>query len=417
MRIYLLSLALLSAPLMPHSQSAAAPADKPQALLNSFWRATTSAAQAEANSALMQATADVGTLYHWLKSGPEYSDDVPTGLINLTRVADDGTQFPYALRVPEHYDAQRAYPLEFNLHGGVNRPKIAAGESPWSERYESLSPPDSIVVVPVGWSDAYWWFDNQADNLPAILKSVKQRYNVDDNRVLMTGVSDGGTGSYFFAFMQPTEWAAFVPLIGSPGVLRNPRGRVSHPIAFDNLVGKPLYIVNSENDRLYPARIVLPHIENIKGAKADYQFTMIPNGGHNLDWMPEHRDKIDRFKKEVRRDPLPDSLQWTTTRTDRYNRNHWLRIDKLDVEGEVGRLIVTRQGNDIEIRAFSVAEFTLLLNPDEIDFDEELVVRVNNKIVYRGIAEQSPETLLHWAAKDRDRSMLFTAELRLSTAP
>ena len=71
--------------------------------------------------------------------------------------------------------------------------------------------PRRIVVVPAAWDEAFWWFDNQADNVPSILRSIKQTYNVDDNRVYLTGVSDGGTGSYFFAFMQPTEWAAFLP--------------------------------------------------------------------------------------------------------------------------------------------------------------------------------------------------------------
>lgn len=416
MKTSLASLLLLCAIVLPHCQSIAAPEGDAQRILTEFWQSDTPTEISVASSALLSVAPDIDTLYQWLKAGPKFSADVPTGVMNLVRVASDGTKFPYALRVPATYDPQKAYPVEFNLHGGVNRPKIAENESPWSDRYESLSPPESIIVVPVGWSDAYWWLDNQADNIPAILRSVKQRYNVDDNRVIMTGVSDGGTGAYFFAFLQPTQWAAFVPFIGNPGVISNPRARVSHSIAFSNLPGKPLYIVNSENDRLYPARAILPYVKLMEEANADFEFTMIPNGGHNLDWMPEHRDKIDRFKMTTIREPLPDSLHWTTTRTDRYNRNHWLRIDELRSEGQPGRLEIERVNNEFNITSFYVNKFTLLLNPEEVDFSKPVVVRVNNEVVFEGMVEQSARTLLEWASQDRDRTMLFTAELALSTS-
>ncbi len=415
MKTSLYSLLFLSAIILPHCQSAAAPDGNPSRLVTQFWRAQDDADLNHANSQLLAASPNVETLYQWLKAGPEFSSDVPTGLMNLVRVSDDGIEFPYAIRVPENYDPQKAYPIEFNLHGGVNRPKLDPNESPWSERYEELSPPDSIIVVPVGWSDAFWWQDSQAENLPAILRSVKQSYNVDDNRAIMTGVSDGGTGTYFFAFMQPTEWAAFVPFIGHPGVLRNPRARVSHPINFTNLKGKPIYIVNSENDRLYPSQSILPYVKLLEEASADFEFTMIPNGGHNLDWMPGQRAKIDHFKQTAVRDPLPENVRWSTTRTDRYNRNHWLIIDELRSEGQPGRLMVEREDNEFDIIALYVRRFTLLLNPEEIDFTEPVVVRVNGITVFEGMVEQSAETLLKWASKDRDRQMLFTAELALKT--
>ena len=415
MKTTLFSLLIFSSIALTQCQSIAAPEGRPQDLLLQYWQAESPEEITRTSNALAQASPDINTLYQWLKTGPEFPNDVAVGLMRLTRIAPDGTEFPYALRVPENYDPNKAYPVEFNLHGGVSRPKIAENESPWSERYESLSPADTIIVVPVGWSDAFWWYDNQADNLSAILRSLKQHYNVNDNKVIMTGVSDGGTGAYFFAFLQPTEWAAFVPFIGHPGVLSNPRAGVSHPIDFSNLKGKPLYIVNGENDRLYPARAILPYISEMEEANADVQFTIIPNGGHNLDWMPEHRAKIDRFKESTVRDPLPDSVRWTAAFTNRYNRNHWLIIDQLRSEGQPGRLTVDRVGNEFDINSLYVNRFTLLLSPEEVDFSKPVVVRVNSEVVFDGMVDQSAETLLKWASKDRDRSMLFTAELALKT--
>ncbi len=412
MKRCLLILTLSCSLLLTQCQSSAAPAGEALTLVTQFWQASDSR-EAVAAQALRDHNSDVTQLYSWLKAGPAYSDQVPVGQLEFARTDAQGTEFPFVLLVPEDYTPRKAYPVEFNLHGGVNRPKIMPGESVWRQGYDALKAPDRIIVVPVAWEDAVWWFDNQGENIPAILHQLKQTYHVDDNRVYMTGVSDGGTGSYFFAFLQPTEWAAFLPYIGHPGVLRNPRAEVSHPLSFENLKGKPLFIVNGENDPLYPARAVQPYIDLMEQAGIEYEFTMIPNGGHNTAWLPEQRPRIEKFKRDHVRDPLPDTLQWVTNRTDRYNRNHWIRIDALRSEGQPGRLIVERKGNAFEVTSYYVTDFTLLLSPEEVDFRLPVTVRVNGETVFEDIVPQQLDTLLHWAAQDRDRSMLFTAELTL----
>ncbi|MES3007245.1 MAG: dienelactone hydrolase family protein [Pseudomonadota bacterium] len=410
--ILLVSSLLLAQCQSGQSQSAASNGGD-QPLVDQFWRANNVSEQERASAQLLAAGGTADVLYDSLKSGPSYSADVPTGQLEQTRTAADGTVFPYIVLVPDDYNPRRAYPVEFNLHGGVNRPPLMEGEPLWRQGYDALRAPDRIIVVPAAWDEAFWWFDNQADNVPAILRTIKQTYNVDDNQVYMTGVSDGGTGSYFFAFMQPTEWAAFLPYIGNPGVLQNPAGRASYPLSFDNLAGKALYIVNGENDPLYPARAVQRYIDYMARANVDHVFRVIPNGGHNTAWLPEERPAIEAFKRDHIRDPLPERVQWATNRTDRYNRNHWLVVDELDKEGEPGRVIVFREGNQIRVNAYYVNAFTLLLNPEEIDFSQPVTVILNDTIVHDGLVTESAETLLKWAARDRDRSMLFTAELTL----
>lgn len=405
-RTILLSAALL----LTQCQSAAAVDEAAQALVTRFWNAAAADSAASAQ-ALEEAAPDAATLYSWLRAGPQWSGNVPTGELHLTRTDAEGTEFPYVVLVPEDYDPRRAWPVDFNLHGGISRPKPEAGESFWRNGYEPLREPGRIVVVPAAWDDAFWWYDNQADNITAILRQLKQTYHVDDNRVTMSGVSDGGTGSYFFAFLQPTEWAAFLPYIGNLAVLRNPAGRVSYPLSFDNLAGKPLYIVNGENDPLYPAARIQPFIDLMVRANVEHTFRIIPQGGHNTRWLPEERPAIERFKAEHVRDPLPERIQWATDRTDRYNRNHWLRVDTLSTPGQPGRVVVERSGNVFQVTAFGVSDFTLLLNPDEVDFAQPVQVLVNGTGVLARRVEPSERTLLDWAARDRDRAMLFAAEL------
>mgnify|MGYP006083428593 FL=1 len=383
------------------------------ALVNQFWSTADNGQNAQIQSQLISSSSDVSTLYQLLKTGPTYRSDVPTGQQESIRIAADGTRFPFIFLVPDNYDPTHRYPVEFMLHGGVSRPEWEPGGGWWRRGFDSLKQPDRIVVVPASWVDAFWWHENQAENLPAILNTLKASYNIDEDRVTLTGVSDGGTGAYFFAFKQPTPWAAFLPYIGHPGVLRNQQSGGGYRLYFENLMSKPLFIVNGENDRLYPASSVAPFIEILAEEGVDHIWKVIPEGGHNTNWLPDEAPMIEQFKQDNPRNALPERVQWVADRTDKFNRNLWIQIDSMSQTP--GLLEVNRNGNEFRVLARGVSEFTLLLNPEEVNFSQAIQVYVNSGNIFDEIVAQDKQTLLHWASKDLDRSMLFTAELKLRT--
>ncbi len=383
-------------------------------LVSQFWQARSATEIESTSSELLTNSADTKQLYRWLKQGPDYSSEVDVGEQVYFRIAADGTEFPFMVYIPESYDPEQSYAVEFVLHGGVSRPKPEPDDSFWQRSYDRVAKSDRIIVVPSSWGEAIWWQDNQAENLPAILRMLKQRYNIDENRVTMTGISDGGTGAYFFAFKQPTEWAAFLPYIGHPGVLRNPQSGGGYRLYFENLMGKPLYIVNGENDRLYPAASLQSFIAILEEEGVTHTWRVIEEGGHNTRWLPDESEAIERFKLDNPRDPFPESLQWVVDRTDRYNRNHWIRVDSTDSADNPSLLKVDRLGNKFIVVARGVNQFTLLLNPEEVDFTQNIEVQVNGVSHFDGPVSESKETLLNWAQQDLDRSMLITAELPIA---
>ena len=76
-----------------------------------------------------------------------------------------------------------------------------------------------------------------------------------------------------------------------------------------------------------------------------------------------------------------------------------------------GRVQLVRTGNNIVVATRGVRRYTLLLSPEQFDFTQPFRVTTNEVRSFEGMVEPSPETLLHWAARDRDRTMLFGAEL------
>jgi len=60
-----------------------------------------------------------------------------------------------------------------------------------------------------------------------------------------------------------------------------------------------------------------------------------------------------------------------------------------------------------------VAEFTLLISPDAFDLSQPIKVSANGRTVFEGRVEPSTATLLKWAARDNDRTMLYAAEINI----
>jgi hypothetical protein len=76
-----------------------------------------------------------------------------------------------------------------------------------------------------------------------------------------------------------------------------------------------------------------------------------------------------------------------------------------------GRVDLVREGNTIRATTRGVAAFTLLLSPDVIDFSRPVTVVADGRTVFEGRVQRSLDTLLTWAARDNDRTMLYGAAL------
>jgi hypothetical protein len=339
-------------------------------------------------------------------------------------------QFQYWLVIPTGYDPARRWQLRFQLHGGVMRDD----DSLRGDGSVRLDGDDQIYVMPSGWRDEPWWSDDQVASLRAILEDVKRDYNVDENRVFLSGVSDGATGIYYVATHDTTPYAAFLPLNGYLLVLRSAELQIRSAIFLDNLRNKPFFAVNGGRDPLYPIALVEPTLAHLSGGGVAITYLPQPDAGHDTSWWPSVKVPFESFVRTHPRVALPDTLTWEVSETRQWNRAHWLVIDSLGTtpsdatdladlnlsqgvpifhNGRSGRVDLARSGNTVTIRSRGVRELTLLLSPDQFDFDRSITVVANGRTVFDARVDKSVATLTRWAARDHDRTMLFAAEIRI----
>lgn len=383
-----------------------------------------------------RATFDIA--YAGLKTGRPYAA-APTGRVTWqTRIGAESLD--NVLEVPADYDPARPMPLRISLHGGVGREAPGPGDPPARGLNNRTPAGKEIVLHPRAWADSAWWRPAQVDNILALVERAKQAYNIDESRIYVTGISDGGTGVYFLAMREATLWSACLPLNGHPLVIANPQTGADGQLYSGNLANCPLYIVNGGKDPLYPAASVAPIVAMFERAGVPLVFQVHPEAGHDVDWWPQERPRYEAFLAAHPRRAHPAKVSWETERTDRYNRFRWLVIDRLgrrssdvalddvntfqptssrgvELFGRTrpsGRVDAERTGNAFDIRTRGVQQFTLLLSPEVVDFAKPVRVTVNGRAVHDAVVQKDVSVLQKWAARDHDRTMLYGAELTVT---
>ena len=91
-----------------------------------------------------------------------------------------------------------------------------------------------------------------------------------------------------------------------------------------------------------------------------------------------------------------------------------LNLPLYDRDKPSGRVDAVRSGNTFELKTRGLRELTLLLSPDAVDFSAPVLVKVNGATVHDKVVARDVATLVRWAARDNDRSMLYGAELHIA---
>lgn len=128
------------------------------------------------------------------------------------------TSMPYRLYLPAGYDADQEYPLVLYLHGSGGRGNDNESQVNYAiagliDRTDADYP--AILVVPQLPAGDSWVNRSRNDLTVGILNSLQQGYSVDEDRLYVTGHSNGGFGTTQYIHDFPQMFAAAAPLSGA----------------------------------------------------------------------------------------------------------------------------------------------------------------------------------------------------------
>ena len=293
-------------------------------------RLVTGDSLAGSQAAAQLAVFPADTLFGWITG---FNDFLPPDTVGQARcgyhVAGEGINAPYYYYIPTAYDPQKSTPMLVYLHGGVSRPQFEAiSDSEWQENdlLRMCEAQGWLGLFPMARNDCLWWNRTGMNNLIWLIRDMKRRFNVDDDRVVVGGFSDGASGSFHLALLQPTDFAFFAPWSGNMMVGTLVGGT---PVYLPNLRNRSLFATCGGKDELYPTARMQPLIQTATDAGANLYFTSYDTAHHQWGYMRFELPQLPQRIKNFARRPLESHLYWETSDLN-YGAVDWLEITELD---------------------------------------------------------------------------------------
>ena len=177
----------------------------------------------------------------------------------------------YLLYLPEGYgEGGKKWPLMMFLHGAGERGdnlELVKKHGP-AKMIEQGKDFEFIVVSPQC-PEGLWW-PEKVDTLLALLDDIESRYDVDTDRVYLTGLSMGGFGTWSLACGHPGRFAAVAPICGG--------GRW---FLGDRLKDVPVWAFHGAKDNVVPLEESGKMVDAVKKAGGDAKLTVYPEAGHD----------------------------------------------------------------------------------------------------------------------------------------
>jgi len=335
------------------------------------------------------------------------------------KIKVNDVEVSYELSLPADYSPQKESPLVISLHGaggdGVNGLHIwrippedqESDKEAYIKRLKDAGqtppPKDKLVIAsPIGTNQyiiAAPTAIGSSDLILPLLEDVISQCNVDTNRVYLSGFSAGG-GFTFLGIMAQPDYFAGAVLMSSVNTNQDFLG---------NLLNLPLYIIHGEKDEglIEPIRAIY---QILKDLKYDVTYREIKGLGHQMPpSSSDEKTKLLTWLNYRTRNSFPKRIVYKPLdRTMPIRRIYWLEIpgSSANIEAEVS-------DNKINIKSEGLKKVTILLSPNMVDFNKEIVVSINEREVFKGKVNQSLKFLLDDYLKHKDSKRLFTAKIDL----
>jgi len=213
-----------------------------------------------------------------------------------TRAGDAGTGFHVAggegaerggftLYVPESVSPDEPRPLVVALHGGFGHGR----DFLWTWLRECKTR-RCLLLAPTS-QDTTWSLmapDLDGGALRSMLAFVRERFPVDAERVLLTGLSDGATFTLLEGLAEGSPFTHLAPVSGVLHPLAYRRGDVARA------QGRPIYLVHGARDWMFPIGIAQAARDALQEAGAALVWREIEDLSHTypreenariLEWM------------------------------------------------------------------------------------------------------------------------------------
>ena len=252
-----------------------------------------------------------------LAAAPLAAQKVETGFLDRAAFVNKH-EYRYQVFVPREFTRRKTWPVIIVLHGGGTYGSDGIRPTDGGFGRVVRSSRDgfpAIVIFPQAHADGTpgWQLEGGEAAMAALSRSIKE-FNGDPKRVVLTGYSAGGNGTWSLAMRFPERFAAIVPICSFISKFKGVASKVDYPAlapadvadpyAFiaKRVSSIPVWIFHGDADKTAPVEGSRKMAAALKAIGANVQYTELPGVDHNA-WDPAYAraDLIEWMLKQKRR--------------------------------------------------------------------------------------------------------------------
>ena len=186
-----------------------------------------------------------------------------------TEHREETWKFPFVSYEPEGKTGK--LPLVVQLHGvgerGYGKDDLFAVDVHGLSKILTGAQYPCLFVMPQCPPDTFWAC--RVESIHAFIDQLKQAYDIDEDRVYLTGLSMGGYGTWFTAQAKPEVFAAIAPVCG---------GGMSWAAS---VLTMPIWTFHGTEDQTVKPYHTEEMVASLKACGADVTYTVLEGVAHN----------------------------------------------------------------------------------------------------------------------------------------
>lgn len=345
----------------------------------------------------------------------------PLGEIKERLTDASGAETDLWIIVPKTYDPSKPAGVFLVLHGlGGNGAQLKDLWAAYAAVHNVIIAAPTAQKEPVegknedagGRELKHWWSYRDGSFPLAALSRLKRRYAIDENRVILTGYSMGGFGTWNIGLRYPDRFSALIPYAGGLsraeylGLKVDERMRKLHRNAF-NL---PVYFVHGDADKTVPVEFDRESAKQMKALGCDFEYKEVPKAGHimNVRDGGEIMTGIQKWLEGRVRNPHPREVTHHAI-GDYCPQSYWVRLS--DFKETAAEIHATLRGQTIDFKSSGAGRATFYLDETLVDLSKPLKVTCGDKVLFEGEVRPAIDVALEtWSARE-DRDLLYRAKI------
>ncbi len=183
----------------------------------------------------------------------------------------NGTELRFGLAAPKAIGKNQPVPLVIALHFGYSgtRPSPGYGQEFLALLVEpALRKLEAVMAAP-DCPDRNWTSEKSEQAVMELIAHLESRFPVDRSKVVVTGFSLGGFGTWYMAARHPEVFCAAIPVAGRP-----------QPELIDKIDHLSLFVIHSRKDTVVPIGPTEAAVAALKKRGVPVEFMVIAGLSH-----------------------------------------------------------------------------------------------------------------------------------------